>query len=182
MSSLEVWEAVIGWEGYYEVSDMGRVRSLLHKSNNKTGQIHVFKPYITKYGYLRVSLSKDNKKVYRLVHRLVAEAFLPNPTNLPFVDHKDNNKANPVSSNLQWCTTAENNQFAFDRGRAPVKSWLGKNGANHNKSKKVKCLTLDIVFGSAHEAARELGLGQGNISAVCRGEITHTLGFNFMYL
>lgn len=175
----EIWKPIPGWEGLYEVSNLGKIKSLDRAKKGHKGRI--LTPKITRYGYLSVALSRDNKKKYNFVHRLVAISFIPNPDNKPYVDHKDNNKLNAKLENLQWVTESENNKFAFDRGRPPVKSWLGKSGSKHNKSKKVICHTLGISFGSAHEAARELGLHQGSISMVCRGESIHTNGFYFKY-
>lgn len=177
----EVWVAIKGFD-FYEVSNFGRVRNLIYRGSSVKKNVQVLKPYVTKAGYLRVSLSKDKKCYYKLVHRLVALAFLDNSENKPFVDHKDNNTVNAHVNNLQWATPKENNQMAFDRGRNPVKSWLGKSGAEHNKSKKVRCDTLAIIFGSASEAARELGMQQSSISKVCRGELLHKNGLVFNYI
>ena len=177
----EVWKSIPGWEGLYEASNLGRIKSVGRKKGNKIEKDRILKPKV-QHGCLRVTLSRDGNKKYMLVHRLVAKAFIPNPMNFPVVDHKDNDRKNAKVCNLQWVTVAMNNQYSFDRGRPPVKSWLGKSGENHNKSKKVFCSTLNISFGSTHEAARELGLGQGNIALVCRGGARHTCGFVFRYV
>lgn len=161
------------FEGYLEISRLGVI---------KRGK-HVFKHTETTAGYWRVNISIKNKKYYRFVHRLLAIAFLPNPENKPYINHIDGNPKNNSLENLEWCTAAENNLHAFRvMGRKPVKSWLGKSGKPHNKSKTVFCVTLGREFGSSHEAARELGLHQGNVAAVCRGEVPHTGHLKFIYV
>ena len=92
--NMENWKSVRGYEGLYEVSDMGRVRR---------GD-RVLKPYQRKRdGYMEVTLSKNNVPANIKVHQLVARAFIPNPDNLPEVNHKDENKQNNTASNLEWC-------------------------------------------------------------------------------
>ena len=178
----EIWKPIPGCEGKYEASNLGKIKSVGRQKGNRVEPDLILKPKITRAKYFRVTIWLSTGRFYRFVHRLVAMAFLPNPNNLPVVDHIDKNTLNPRVDNLQWVTISQNNQYAFDRGRPPVKSWLGKSGGNHNKSKKVFCSTLNISFGSTHEAARELGLGQGNIALVCRGGARHTFGFVFRYV
>lgn len=99
-SGTEEWKPVIGYEGLYEVSNLGRVRNI--KTNRLVMQSVVVS------GYKRVTLYKKNNPKSKLVHRLVAEAFLPNPNNLRVVNHKDENKLNNVVTNLEWCTQSYN--------------------------------------------------------------------------
>ncbi len=94
----EVWKDIKGFEGLYQVSTQGQVKS-------RRG---ILKPYINHKGYLKVCLSKDGVKYKKRVNRLVAEAFIENPLNLPQVNHKDRNKNNNAVSNLEWCTAKEN--------------------------------------------------------------------------
>ena len=173
----EIWLPIHGYNNQYYVSNFGSIKSFKGDDNGK-----IMMPHITMYGYYRVTLSMDGKKKYYLVHRLVANAFLENKCNLPYINHIDANRLNPRVDNLEWCTASHNCKHAFKMGRLPVKSWLGKSGERHNKSKMVKCDTLDLTFGSTHEAARILGLGQGNIAQICRGGATHTMGFVFKYI
>ena len=88
MKMTETWKDVAGYEGLYQVSDRGRVRSLWF------GKVRILKPGLKNGGYLQVALYRERKQKYLLVHRLVAEAFVPNPLNLPQVNHKDENKLN----------------------------------------------------------------------------------------
>lgn len=105
----EVWKEIPGYEGVYEVSNYGRVRSNARKVWNYTKQGRILKPHRKENGYMQITLcgrSKYEKHAY--IHRLVAEAFIPNPNNLPQVNHKDFDKANNCVENLEWVTAAEN--------------------------------------------------------------------------
>ena len=104
---MEIWKPVIGWETLYEVSNMGNVRSLHYK------QPYLMNPVIDAKGYKRVSFTKRNSKKYVRcgVHRLVAQAFIPNPDNLPEINHKDEDKLNNRVDNLEWCTHMYNNNY-----------------------------------------------------------------------
>ena len=121
----EEWKAVLGYEGLYEVSNLGRVRSLPHEVPTKigtrisSGRVMKLQPF--KSGYMGVCLSKGNKQALKTVHRLVAEAFIENPDNLPQVNHKDENKANNSVDNLEWVTAIENNNYGTRKKRLSEK-------------------------------------------------------------
>lgn len=107
----EIWRPVVGYEGLYEVSSYGRVRSLdRYDSRN-----HFIKGRIMKFrncrGYLRVTLCNNGLYNQISVHRLVAQAFIPNPDNLPMVNHKDEDKTNNIVENLEWCDAKYNNSY-----------------------------------------------------------------------
>lgn len=108
---MEEWRSIQGYEGLYEVSSYGRVKSLeRYKSNNGGIQLlkeKILRPHNTKKGYLTVQLR--NKRF--TVHRLVAQAFIPNPDNLPQVNHKDEDKTNNNVTNLEWCTAKYNSNY-----------------------------------------------------------------------
>lgn len=110
----EIWKDIPGFENIYQVSNIGNVKTLDKyvnssiKNNNKVKRkTKILKQY-NKNGYLQVSLSKENKRYYFGVHRLVAMAFLPNTNNLPQVNHKDENKLNNKVDNLEWCSAKYN--------------------------------------------------------------------------
>ena len=103
----EIWKDIPEYEGLYQVSNLGNVRSLNY---NRTGEIKLLKQGNVN-GYKVVILYKDGKKKNYLVHRLVAIAFLPNPNNLPIINHKDENPSNNNVNNLEWCTQAYNTNY-----------------------------------------------------------------------
>lgn len=113
---------VIGYEGLYEVSDLGDVRSLDRKVLGRDGTTYPFKGVVLRpalhkdTGYLMVSLWKNGVGKHHYVHRLVAEAHIPNPLGLPEVNHDDGNRANPAKNNLYWVTGQQNKQHAVDTG------------------------------------------------------------------
>lgn len=118
-----------------------------------------------KNGYLSVSLCKDGHEKRKKVHRLVAEAFIPNPHNLPFVNHKDENKANNAADNLEWCTAKYNNFYGSSQPTVR---------AVNARKRAVQQLTREgeivATFESATEAQRKTGIWQANISKCCKGE------------
>ena len=113
---IEEWRPVVGYEGLYEVSSYGRVRSLdrfyyrLHKGK-------VLSPTKDRYGYLTVTLNCNGKSKTIKIHRLVAQAFIENPDNLPQVNHKDEVKSNNCVDNLEWCSAKYNNNFGTRQER-----------------------------------------------------------------
>ena len=167
----EEWRDIAGYEGLYQVSDLGRVRSLDY---NHTGRAQVLKPTMARNGYLLVWLFKNGKSKSYLVHRLVAEAFLSNADGLPEVNHNDENKTNNAVSNLEWCDRSYNVNYGtgIDRMAAAL-------------SKPVQQLTLDgilvALWPSTHEAARQTGVYQGNICSCCNGKLRSTGGYKWQY-
>lgn len=151
--------AVKGFEGLYEVDNLGNVYSLLQ---TKTRRKRVLKPYVTKDGYLKVNLydlAGKYKKFF--VHRLVADAFLPNPNNLPEVNHKNLNKLDNSTDNLEWVSRKDNLIHSYKHGRKRC-------GENHGCHK----LTWDDVHEirkkelSQKELAKKFGVAQCTISAI----------------
>ena len=118
----EIWKDVVNYEGYYQVSNLGNVRSLPHITiNQRKRKGRMRKPYTNWKGYLAVCLCKDGKCKSYQVHRLVAQAFLPNPNNYPMINHKDENKKNNNVSNLEWCDVTYNNNYGNRTKRARSK-------------------------------------------------------------
>lgn len=110
----EVWKDVVGYEGLYKISDLGRVKSLPRNGTIPEERIMVNK--LTKQGYITICLSKNDIKKHLKIHRLVAIAFIPNPENKKEVNHIDGNKSKNGVTNLEWVTRSENMKHAFDTG------------------------------------------------------------------
>ena len=130
---MEVWKDILGYEGIYQVSSTGKVKSLARAIMNKHGRLQNYPEKLltpdvhktTNCNYLRVSLSRDHIVTRFLVHRLVAEAFLSNDQNKPYINHIDNNGANNNIDNLEWCTHSENMIHAQNQGRLFSSQSLG---------------------------------------------------------
>ena len=129
----EIWKDIVGYEGLYQVSNFGRIKSFPRKYTQK--EIKILKPVLSKGGYLQCHLIKDGKSKTFAIHRLVAEAFLSNPNNLPEVNHKFGNKFDNYYENLEWCNSSQNKQHAFNMG-------LMQSGSESTKAK----LTTDQVL------------------------------------
>lgn len=111
-----MWRMIPSYEGIYEISDTGLVKNLRNDSKNRTYPGKILKPGETICGYQFVILSVNGKVKNKLIHRLVAEVFIPNPNNLPEVNHKDGNKCNNSVENLEWCTHRDNLKHSVDTG------------------------------------------------------------------
>lgn len=141
-SMKEEWKDILGYEGYYQISNIGRVKSLTRKklANNRYCNIQekILKKNVNNYGYILVRLYKNGKSQTLRVHRLVAQAFISNPKNKPQVNHIDGNKQNNSMKNLEWCTNKENTKHAFEN-----KLCVGLKGEKHPIAKLTK---KDIFF------------------------------------
>ena len=104
----EIWIDIKGYEGLYQVSNLGRVKSLSKYAGNSLRKEKILKNYKDKDGYVKVILCKNNKTRFLSIHRLIAEAFIPNPDNLPQINHKDECKSNNSIDNLEWCSCKYN--------------------------------------------------------------------------
>lgn len=170
----EIWKDIKGYEGEYMVSNFGRILSLLGKSPR------ILKPRYNRLGYARVSLHAKNDKS---IHRLVAEAFLGNPDNLPEVNHLDENPSNNIVTNLEWCTHKDNVNYGTCQKRARATQAMTFPQKNRKDcSKPVKCIELNMTYPSVNEASRQLGISRITISKVCRGLRKTTGGYTFNWL
>ena len=127
----EIWRDIPGYEGKYQVSNTGEVKSLNY---NHTGEIKLLKQGIKKKGYRQVNLYKNGKVKHHLVHRLVAIAFIPNPNNYKEVNHKDEDPSNNNVKNLEWCTREYNNNYGT-RNKRTSESHKGKHHSEGTKTK-----------------------------------------------
>lgn len=194
----EIWKKIEGYD-YYEISNFGRVKSLKRTrvGNNKIGKNKknpkkfyyvvpekYLKPIKSNAGYPVVNLfkSKTDSRPYG-IHRLVAEAFIPNPENKPQVNHLDGNKENYSLTNLEWVTASENGLHAYKE--LGHKTWLlGKKGKNHPTSRAVNQLNLDGTLYKRWEAAKgaeKLGFDTGSICRCCKGLYKTHKGYKWEY-
>lgn len=164
----EIWKDITGYEGYYQVSNMGNVRSVDRVVfNSKNNAYHKIKGKnrafsIRKKGYLGVYLMKEGKGKSFLVHRLVAEAFIPNPLKLPQINHKDENKQNNCAENLEWCTNKYNANYG-DRNRKH--SITQTNNTHHQKP--VLCVETGELYANSKDVQRRTGNWAANIRKAC---------------
>ena len=168
----ETWKPIAGYEGIYEVSSFGRVKSL------KTGK--VLKPLDHGNGYLCVNLSKKGKTKIHLIHRLVAMAFVENPYNHNVVNHLDEDKQNNHAGNLEWTTLVDNFQYgtAPERRGMAAKGKLGKESKRHNK---IVCVETGEVFYGTGEIKRKYNISAGNVISCCKGRRKIAGGYHWEY-
>lgn len=139
---MEIWVDIKDYEGLYQVSNLGRVKSLPRIKRNfniNTKQLEeiilpekIRRLQLTRYGYYRIGLTKNHKQIYYYVHRLVAEAFIPNPENLTHINHKDENKLNNCVDNLEWRTAKYNSNYGA-RNKRTGEPQMKKNQMCRNK-------------------------------------------------
>ena len=172
--TMEIYKDIAGYEELYKISNHGNVKSL---GNGKSRKEKVLKPIKLKNGYLRVDLPKQGKHKLYFIHRLVAEAFIPNPNNLPIINHKDENPLNNNVSNLEWCTYEYNNNYGTRTERSAA-----SRRNNKKQSKQVLCLETGVVYPSTSEVERQLGFAHSNISQCCNGKYKQAYGFHWKYV
>lgn len=166
---MEEWRDVRGYEGMYEVSNYGRVRSL-PRGNTKGGIL----AERNNHGYVSVHLANHGSQAYPRVHRLVAEAFLQNPMHLPFVNHIDEDKRNNRSDNLEWCTAKYNANYGTRNER------MGKTKRRAVQMYSIKG-ELITEFPSIRAAAEFTGTHQSSISSACAGRLNKAGGYIWKY-
>lgn len=183
----EIWIPIKGYEDLYEVSSNGQIKSLRRLIVLSKGsywkQEMILKPQKDTGGYLQVGLSKNRKVKIISIHRLVAIAFLTNYENKKCVNHKNGIKDDNRFENLEWCSYSENlihSIYILGTGKIPTAPDL--KGNNNKRSKKVFCKNTGIIYESAGDAARKLGMYQGNISRICRGIYKQEKGLVFSYI
>ena len=175
-TTTEIWKDIPGYESLYQVSTLGRVKSLRRTVKRKNGyslpiRERILKPRKDRYGYLNVVLQKEGKIKCMSIHRLVCEAFLPNQNNLPQVNHKDENPLNNNVENLEWCSHLYNCHYGTRNVRI----------AKAN-SKPVKCFETGEIYPSIMELGRKFGFSTGDICACCNNKRNSAYGYHWQYV
>jgi hypothetical protein len=178
---MEIWKDVKGYENIYKVSNQGRIKSIeryIKHSDGRKPQYHkelIRKPQLSNKGYLNIRLSKENKLKSYLVHKLVAEAFIPNTDNKQQVNHKDGNKENNNDWNLEWVTNSENQIHAL------------KFGLKIPFTRKVAKMNLEGEILKVYDSIKSVkkdGFTSENVVSICKGtygRYTHH-GFKWKYI
>ena len=191
---MEIWKDIEGYEGLYQVSNLGRVKSLGNGNSNASKE-KILKPGKNRENYLLVVLNKNGERRTCSVHRLVANAFIPNPNNKPCVDHVNTIRVDNRVDNIRWCTYKENSNNELTRKhnselkKGEKHPMYGKHRSeetrqkiSESKGKKIICVETGEVFSSTYEVERQLGINQTNISRCCRGKQKIAKGLTFRYL
>lgn len=181
----EIWKEIKGYEGMFAVSNYGRVKSLARRVSNHTGFINkperILKPFKDVKGYLRVYLTKNSKKKFTPIHRLVSFAFIPNPENKPQVNHIDGNKQNNRVENLEWCTNGENQIHAYVHG---LNHHADNSGRPKRKVNQIDVSTGKIIktFNSIADATIAMCKSKtSNIGSCCRHEYGKKTCFGYKW-
>ena len=182
----DVWKDIKGYEGLYQVSNLGRIKSLAKiRPCNKGVKINrerILSLFPDKKGYLMTFLyDLERKRKTLKVHRLVANAFIPNPDNKPQIDHINAVKSDNRVCNLRWCTSREN----FHNPISYARNSVSKTGYKNHKAKSVSQYTLDDKFIRTwlciSDIRRELGYDHSHITQCCRGERKLAYGYKWRY-
>lgn len=175
---MEIWKDIKGYEGIYQVSNLGNVKSLERKESYclngkkiiRKREEKILSKCVDNQGYVIVALSLKRKIKYFKVHRLVATYFVDNPKNNDVVNHIDCNKVNNNANNLEWCTTKDNINHAF------------KNNLIKHYTRKIKCIEDNKCFQSIKEASLFYGIQRQNINAVLAKRQKTTFNKTFIYI
>lgn len=183
-----IWKDINGYEGYYQISDNGEVKSLRRKLKNHSRNVFyysiekILKISFDSNGYKIVNLYKNGAKKTLKIHRLLAIAFIPNPHNYPIINHKNSIKHDNSLDNLEWCTYHYNWHHAMDNNRIKPKS-----GEDHPNSIKVYQYELKtgkfiMSYSCATEAAKSIPKGiMTNISSACSGKYHSACNYKWSY-
>ena len=192
METQEIFKEIYGYEGLYQISNLGTVKSSDRQRLGKGGCIRIcpgkiLKPKINNRGYYQIDLVDKNNICTRfLIHRLVAQAFIDNPNNYNCVNHIDCNKLNNNVNNLEWCTKEYNTSVAWKDGQIKMpkgknNKMYGKYGKDANKSKPIYQYDLQGNFikkwDSQKDVERELGFRQNCISNCALGRCKSSYGY-----
>ena len=170
----EVWKAIAGYEGLYQVSNCGRIKSFRHSSRVGTPDEYILKPSISNTGYCQVTLYDGKTRHKFLVHRLVAMAFIDNPNVYSYINHKDENKKNNSAENLEWCTATYNNNYGTARFRAMLTT-------SRPVEQRLTTGQLLARYISTSVASELTGFSKQRIKSCCIGECKTAEGYVWNY-
>ena len=171
----EIWIDVPGFEGLYQVSNTGRIKSFKKSSKHGCQAEHFLKPTLASNGYYQVTLYGELKKKKFQVHRLIAQCFIPNPENLPQINHKDENPANNSADNLEWCTAAYNSAY----GTARLRMMITKSKMVEQYLPSGQFLARYVCSSIAQEIT---GISHKLIQQCCSGSIKSACGYVWRYV
>jgi hypothetical protein len=182
----EIWRDIVGFEGRYQVSNWGNVKSLRFRNQKISKNLS---QKTNNQGYKIVQLCERKRNIPLLVHRLVAMAFVENPNDYPIVNHKDENPLNNNANNLEWCTYSYNRIYSMDMHPEMRKelvenltkySTRNKKGVPHKHYKRVAIFDdnncMITIYNNASTAAKVLGLQTCNVTEVCKANQTRQIG------
>lgn len=176
---IEIWKYIKGYENLYQISNLGRVKSM-GNGNSSNSKERILKPTTNNKGYLYIGLCKDGKVKYYLVHRLVANSFIDNPDNYNEVNHINEDKTDNRVNNLEWCSREYNINYGSRIERAR------NSNINHPSTSKpiysVNKTTNEIIYyQSINDAERITGIYSSNICSCLKGKLKSTGGYKWHY-
>lgn len=168
----EEWVDIKGYENIYQVSNLGRIKSLAREGNNRTKKDRIMRQYVGKTGYRQVRLCKNNKTKLYKVHILIARAFIDNPCNYPIINHKDGDKLNNEISNLEWCSCSHNIKHSYEKGLRKTKQVVQKSKDN---------LFVKRWF-NISEASKTTNIPHSSIWKCCNNQRNTAGGYKWEYI
>lgn len=166
----EIWKDIKGYEGLYQVSNLGRIKNIKFKTQR------ILKQRQLADGHFTIGLCKNSAIKRHLVHRLVAISFIPNPNSLPIINHKDEDPTNNCVDNLEWCTNKYNSNYGTKNKRIS-ESLKGKNWR-----RKIICVETSEIFNSSKEINRKYGYHHQTIRYCCKGKFNTAYGYHWQYI
>lgn len=171
----EIWKDIVGYEGLYQISNLGRIKRILFINNKVTcKKEHIISQQINKKNRCYASLYKNNKRKNCIVHRLVATAFIPNPNDLPQINHIDGNPRNNNINNLEWCTASYNNKHAYVNELNNLKAY-------NNKRKKIIIRSDGKEYDCVYSASIDMEVSPCSIRDCLKKRIKTCKGYSFKY-